>query len=104
MALLVNSAGEKELPIVIGKSKSPRCFKGLPDKAKPHGIPYYANPKAWMNTSIMVDVLDKLNRKLMRQKRKVLLLLDNVSSHPPDLIGQFSNLNIVFLPKNTSSR
>ena len=39
VALFVNSAGEKELSIVIGKSKSPRCFKGLPDKAKPHGIP-----------------------------------------------------------------
>ena len=56
-----------------------------------------------MNTSIMLDMLDKLNRKLMRHKRKVLLLLDNVSSHPPDLIGQLSNLNIVFLPKNTTS-
>jgi len=35
-----NAAGEKETPIVIGKTASPRCFKRSPDKCKPLGVPY----------------------------------------------------------------
>jgi hypothetical protein len=47
--LCVNSDGShKQLPIVIGKSPKPRCFKNvkkLPTK-------YHANGKAWMTTEI----------------------------------------------------
>ena len=32
LAFIVNTAGGKELPIVIGKAKSPRCFKGIGNK------------------------------------------------------------------------
>ena len=28
LTFFVNASGEKEMPIVIGKSASPRCFKG----------------------------------------------------------------------------
>ena len=80
LAFFVNAAGEKEVPILIGKSASPRCFKGIRDR-KPLGVPYYANAKAWMDSVIMLDILNKLNRKLAQQKRKVILFLDNVSSH-----------------------
>ena len=48
----------------------------------------------------MSDILLKLNRKFVHQNRKVLLFLDNVSSHSPDLVGKFSNIT---LPKNTTS-
>ena len=46
LAFFVNAVGEKEVPIVIGKSASPRCFKGIRDKKKPLGVLYYANAKA----------------------------------------------------------
>ena len=46
LVFLVTAAGEKELPIVIGRAASPRCFKGLKDKTKPLGMPYYSNAKA----------------------------------------------------------
>ena len=86
------------MPIVIGKSASPRCFKGIRDKNIPLGVPYYSNAKAWMNSVIMLDILNKINRKLAQQKRRVILFLDNVSSHSPDLVDKFSNIKVV-LPK-----
>ena len=104
IAFFVNAAGEKEPPVIIGKSAPPRSFEGLMDKANPHGLPYFSNPKAWMNMEIMHAILAKLNRKIIRQGRKILLLLDNVSSHSPDLKDGFSNIKVAFLPKNTTSR
>ena len=95
---------EEEVPIVIGKAASPRCFKGIKDKRNPLGVPYYSNRKAWMNSEIMLDVLSKVNRQLVREKRKVILFLDNVSSHSPELADKLSNIKVIFLPKNTTSR
>jgi hypothetical protein len=52
--LCVNSDGsDKHVPIVIGKSPKPRCFKNvkkLPTK-------YYVNGKAWMTTLIFCSFL-----------------------------------------------
>ena len=56
ISFFVNAAGEREPPIVIGKSANPRCFKDLRDKSSPHGLPYYSNSKAWMNTDIMTTI------------------------------------------------
>ena len=63
-AFFVNAAGEKEDPIVIGKSAKPRCFKHLKDKTRPCKCSYFSNSKAWMNTDIMTVILFKLNRRL----------------------------------------
>ena len=106
VAFFVNAAGGKEPPIVVGKSKSPRCFSGLKDKQKPHGVSYYANNKAWMNTEIKDDILASLNRKLEREDHHILLLLDNAPCHPRDYQNDsaFSNIKVVFLPVNTTSR
>ena len=51
----------------------------------------------------MSDILTKFDQKLARQNSQVLLFLDNVSSHSPEIISKFSNINIIFLPKNTTS-
>ena len=56
----VNAIGEKEPPVIIGNSAFPCSFKGLRDKANPHGLPYFYNSKAWMNTEIMHASLAKL--------------------------------------------
>lgn len=104
ISFFANAAGEKEPPIIIGKSASPRCFKGLRDKATPHGLPYFSNKKAWMNMDIMDAILIKLNRRMVRERRNIILLMDNVSSHSPDLKEKFSNIKVVFLPVNTTSR
>ena len=104
IAFIANAAGEKEAPIVIGKAAKPRCFKGIRDLSNPLGIPYYSQPKAWMSSEIMEDILRKLNKRLVREKRKILLFLDNATPHDPEFVGQFSNIKIVFLPANTTSK
>ena len=53
------------MPTVIGKAASSRCFKGIRDKKNPLDVLYYANRKAWINFEIMLDVLGKLNRRLV---------------------------------------
>ena len=104
IAFFVNVAGEKEPPVIIGKLASPRCFKGLMDNANPHGLPYFSNPKASKNMEIMHAILAKLNRKMIRQERKILLLIDNVSSYSHGMKDGFSNIKVVFLLKNITSR
>ena len=104
MGLFLNAVGENEDPISIGKYAKPRYFNNLKDIKRPYGCWYYANPKAWMNTEIMKDMLARLNEKLKRKKRKILLLMDNASCHPPSIAHSFSNITIKFLPKNTTSK
>ena len=89
---------------MIGRAATPRCFKGIRDKKNPCGIPYFSNAKAWMNSEIMDIILTKLNRRLVKEKRNILLFLDNVSSHTPDLKDNFSNIRVIFLPVNTTSK
>ena len=57
-----------------------------------------------MQVEIMENVLETLNRQMIRAGRNVILFLDNVTVHPPSLIGMYSNIKIVFRPKNTTSR
>ena len=102
-AFFVNAAGHCEKPIVIGKSKSPRCFKAIRDTSQ---LPcsYFSQPKAWMDFNILDDVLSKLNRKLARENRNVILFLDNAPCHPPDMKGKYDHIKIVFFPPNCTSR
>ena len=104
VAFFANAAGSKEPPFVIGRGSQPRCSKGIRDPTMPAGVPYFSNPKAWMTTEIMTKIFARLNKQLVKQNRKILLLLDNVTSHHQDLKGKFSNILIVFLLKNTTSR
>lgn len=102
-AFFANAAGDEEPPVVIGKATKPRCFIGLRNLKKPHGIPYHSNTKAWMNNEIMTTLLATLNTQLLRTGRKILLLIDNVSSHDPALQEKFSNIKVVFLPINATA-
>jgi len=52
----------------------------------------------------MEKIIENLNNQMIKEKRKVILFLDNATVHPPSLVGKFSNIKIVFLPKNTTSR
>lgn len=99
MVLIVNADGEKEVSIVIWKSEKPRCFNvsTLP-------VHYYSQSKAWMNSEILDKVLTKLNRKFSSQHRNVALLLDNAGCHPEELKGKYSNIKLIFLPPNTTSK
>ncbi|GFY16938.1 tigger transposable element-derived protein 6 [Trichonephila clavipes] len=89
---------EKITPLVIGKSAKPRCFKGInsfPTK-------YRSNKKAWMTTELFNEWLVSLNSHMKREKRHILLFLDNCTMHnnaPP-----LSNVKLQFFPPNSTSK
>jgi hypothetical protein len=56
----------KMKPPVIGKSKSPRCFKGV----KNLPVEYVQNASAWMTASIFEDSLHKWDRQLNKKNKK----------------------------------
>ena len=97
IAFFVNAAGEKiDKPLVIWKSKKPRCFKHLSDKSRPADVHYFSNPKSWMTSDVMQAVLTRFNRKLLLEQRKVVLILDNATCHPKSIIDSFSQIKIIF--------
>lgn len=99
IALCSNASGsEKMKMLVIGSAKSPRCFKGIAVAKK--AVEYFASPMAWMNTTIFNKWLRKFN--LLMHGRRVLLLLDNASSHKA--MCEHKNVEIVFFPPNMTSR
>ena len=100
-AFFMNVTWDKEKPIIIGKSANPRCFRGVSDRAT---LPceYFSQPKAWMESDILTEILRKPNAQLRREKRTIILLMDNAPCHPEDLNYKFLQIKIVFLPKNTS--
>ena len=105
IAFFVSAAGEKVIePIVIWRSAKPSCFKKLPNPKRPYDVHYYSSPKAWMTSEIMESVLTKINRKMEAANRNILLLMDNAPCHPESFVDSYSNIKIVFLPKNTTSR
>ena len=69
-------------PTVIWRSKLPRCFKSLKDASIPMSVHYFSNKKAWMNSDIMESILQRLDRRMNQEKRKVILFWDNATRHP----------------------
>ena len=101
VALFVNSAGDKEKPIVIWSSENPPCWRRFDMTMLP--VHYFSHKKSWMNSEIMTTVLGKLNRCMSSSKRSIILFMDNAGCHLEDLAGKFCNIKIVFLPANTTS-
>ena len=53
-----------------------------------------------MTGTIFQDVIQKWDRKLMKSKRKILLFMDNASSH---LDLKLNCITLQFMPPNTTS-
>ena len=102
VALLANAVGGKEDPIVIWKSKKPRCFRGTVKSSLP--VKYFNQDNAWMTGEILHQVLALFNRRMSNEKRSVILFIDNAGCHPEDVVGKYSNIKVVFLPANTTSK
>lgn len=94
-----SATGEKLKPLVIHKSQRPRSFGHMPHSDLP--VDYAWNSKAWMTTTIWQLWLEDLNDEMVKQNRKILLFIDNCPSHAD---SELSNVNLMFLPANTTSR
>jgi hypothetical protein len=97
--LCVNSDGiDKQVPIVIGKSSKPRCFKDVQKLP----IKYHANSKAWMTTEIFCSFLCSLDTQMRAQNRKIILFVGNCAAHPKDT-PFLQNVRVVWYPANCTS-
>ena len=94
----VNGTGKKVLD-VIWKSKKPRCFPK--DRLNNLPVIYHSSKKSWMTSEIWVNIWTKFNKRMIKEKRKVLVFVDNCTAHPKELT--FSNTKFIFLPENSTS-
>ncbi|CAF4468475.1 unnamed protein product, partial [Rotaria sp. Silwood2] len=69
------TGNDKLNSVVIGKAAKPRCFRNLDMKKLP--VTWYSNRTAWMYSSIFTDWLHGLDLMMQKQKRRILLFLDN---------------------------
>ncbi|CAH0725634.1 unnamed protein product, partial [Brenthis ino] len=105
-----NSTGNHKLPLLlIGKSRNPRAFKNV----KKLPLFYKSQPKAWMTAALFTEWYDEVfipevkkhQKSVGKEGSKVLLIVDNASTHPTaELLerenGQFKT---TFLPPNVTS-
>ena len=102
VAFFVSASGTKEKAIFIWNSENPRCLRRFDKSLLP--VRYFSQRKAWMTGEIMEAVLSKVNRRMSNSNRSIALLMDNAGCHPEQLAEKFSNIKIVFLPPNTTSK
>ena len=55
-----------------------------------------------MNRLLFIEWVTEFDRAMVRQKRKVLLFMDNATSHPSDV--KLKNVTLKFFPVNTTSQ
>ena len=92
-----SATGEKLKMFVIGNIKKPRCFRNV--KQLPRR--YRAQKKSWITGVLFEELVRKLDSPFRDQSRKVALLIDNFAAYPE--IKNLTNINLIFLPPNTTS-
>ena len=91
---------DKPPPLIIGKYQKPRCFKG--GKSLP--LPYKGSMKAWMTADLFKAWLSELDDRMRRERRNVLLFLDNCSSHTKAVNElRLHHVKVEWLVANSSS-
>jgi hypothetical protein len=64
----VNTAGEREKLLVIGRAARPRAFQRINLNTLP--VSWYSNRKSWMTADIMSDYLVKWDKKKWVEKNE----------------------------------
>lgn len=90
--------GEKYSPLIISKSKSPRCMRNF--DIKNINVQYLSSKNAWMTSELFNQWAHELNNEMVSQTRKILLILDNAPCH---IMPNCSAIEFLFLPKNTTA-
>lgn len=88
---------EKLKMVVVGKSKHPRCFKGV--RMLP--VTYHANGKAWMTQAIFETWLREEDRRFAQQNRKVIFIVDQCPAHGQ--VDRLKSISLEFLPPNATA-
>lgn len=88
---------EKRRPLIIGKSKKPRCLRGV----KNLPVEYKANKNAWMTSILFSEFLSDWDRENRRRGRNICLIIDNCTAHSTNI--HLTNIKLVFLPANTTA-
>ena len=99
LLLCGSMTGEKLPPLVIGKFKTPRCLRGMERQSFPCRYDYSKN--AWMTSAIFQSWLTDVNRKMINQRRSIIMFLDNAPCHSK--LVTFSNVKLAWLPPNCSA-
>ncbi|CAG8822445.1 14399_t:CDS:2, partial [Gigaspora margarita] len=95
---------EKMRPLVINKSFMPLafCHKGITSQSQ-LPVDYYNNERAWMRQDIFKKFLNNLQAIFQIQDRKILLLVDNATSHNINNHEDYPNIHLHFLSPNTTA-
>jgi hypothetical protein len=95
-------------PMLVYKSLNPRAFKGICKETLP--VFWRANKKAWVTAKLFLDwfkncfvpeVQTYLKKKNL--SNRALLIIDNAPGHPTSIKLENSDIEILFLPPNTTS-
>lgn len=101
MFLYCNWSGSENLkPLVIGKSKRPRCFKRVNSLESD----YEVNKKAWMTSAIFEQWLLKLDKCKNEMKPKIILFIDNCIAHPSSIQKKLKFITLAYFPSNMTSK
>ena len=104
-----NAEGDLKLkPLLIYHSETPRALKGLLKQYLP--VVWKSNPKAWLTTSIHQDYFTSYLSPTLKEyasanniANRFLLIVDNASSHPRAMEDWADNIEVMFLPPNTTA-
>ncbi|GBN10678.1 Tigger transposable element-derived protein 4 [Araneus ventricosus] len=91
---------QKLKPLIIGRSKNPRCFKD----AKSLEVGYDFNKKSWMTSEIGEKWVQKLDKCMIAECRKIALVFDNCPTHPKEINPKLKNVTVLYLQPNTTSK
>nr|XP_047129379.1 tigger transposable element-derived protein 4-like [Hydra vulgaris] len=83
---------------IIGKSKSPRCLKGI----KHLPCRYRNQNKSWMDSILFEEWIREMDTKFTKEKKKVMFIIGNCLAHPT--VDNLKSIELIFLPPNTTSK
>jgi hypothetical protein len=93
-----NADGTDKLPLVVlGKTEKPRWLSKKPD-----AVQYVGTSKGWMTVSVYQEWLRKLDERMQRESRRILLLVDNAPTHIHRDVD-LKNVAVMKLPPNTTA-
>ncbi|GBM13293.1 Tigger transposable element-derived protein 4 [Araneus ventricosus] len=91
---------QKLKPLVIGRSNDLRYFKG----AKSLEVDYDFNKKSWMTSEMGEKWVQKLDKRMIAECRKIALVFYNCPAHPKEINLKLKNITVFYLPPCTTSK